>query len=696
MTRAEARKRAVELVSKMTVEEKAGQLLFNCDAIERLGINSYNWWNEALHGVARAGVATVFPQAIGLAASFDPELVGEVADVISTEARAKYNCHVEEKDFGIYKGLTMWSPNINMFRDPRWGRGQETYGEDPFLSSAIGCEFVRGLQGDGEFLKTAACAKHLAVHSGPEKLRHGFDAVCSQQDLFETYLPAFERLVKDADVEGVMGAYNRTNGEVCCAHSQLMDDVLFGRWGFEGYFVSDCGAVCDFHNNHKVTPDGPHSAALALNHGCNINCGNAYANILKALEQGLVTEETVDENLVKAYTTRFLLGEFEENRPYSQIGFEKVDCEEHRLKNLEAARRSLVLLKNDGVLPVSREGLTSVAVIGPNALSQSVLKGNYCGLASEYVTVTDGIRKALPDARVFYAMGTRLFDDNPEHCGGISTAVEAAKRADIAVVCLGLDPDHEGEELGVKNDYCDGGDRTTVALPEIQKKLLSAVCDVCDRVIAVVMQGSCCDIGEELLGRVNALVHAWYPGAQGGAAIAGLILGDFSPSARLPVTFYREDEEIRDICDYDMEGRTYRFNRTEPRFSFGYGLGYSEFEYSEAAVLSKHEEGVTLSVKVTNVGKLDAREITQVYASFTDSRTRTPNFQLCALSSNMIPAGETVSLTLRVSDYWLKAVNEKGERISPDGRLSLFIGGHQPDRRSVELCGECTQIVICG
>ena len=694
MTRETAGKKARELVSKMTVEEKADQLLYCSDPIERLGINGYNWWNEALHGVARAGVATVFPQAIGLAASFDPLLVGEVADVISTEARAKYNCHVEEKDFGIYKGLTMWSPNINIFRDPRWGRGQETYGEDPYLTSAIGCEFVRGLQGDGEFLKAGACAKHLAVHSGPEKLRHSFNAVCTQKDLFETYLPAFEKLVKDAKVEGVMGAYNRTNGEACCAHSQLMDDVLFSQWGFEGYFVSDCGAICNFHKTHKITSDGPHSAALALNHGCNVNCGGAYTNILKALEDGLVTEETIDENLVKALTTRFLLGEFEEKRPYTDIGFEVVDCEEHRQKNLEAARRSLVLLKNDGTLPLKREETKKVAVIGPNAMSRSALSGNYCGFASEYVTVTDGIRKELPDARIFYAMGTRLFDDADGLCGGISTAVEAAKRADTAVVCLGLDPDCEGEELSINNDYCDGGDRTTVALPEIQKKLLSAVCDVCDKVIAVVLQGSCCDIGEALLERVNALVHAWYPGAQGGTAIAELLLGDFSPSARLPVTFYREDDAIKDICDYNMEGRTYRFINTEPRFPFGYGLGYSEFEYTEANLLSKDSEGVTLTVKVTNTGNMDAREITQVYASFTDSRTRTPNFQLCALSSNMIKAGETVSLTLKVSDYWLKAVNEKGERITPDGRMSLFVGGHQPDKKSVELCGECLEIKI--
>lgn len=694
MTREEARNKARELISKMTIEEKADQLLYCSDPIERLGINGYNWWNEALHGVARAGVATVFPQAIGLAASFDPKFVGEIADVISTEARAKYNCHVEEKDFGIYKGLTMWSPNINIFRDPRWGRGQETYGEDPYLTASIGCEFVSGLQGDGEFLKVSACAKHLAVHSGPEKLRHTFNAKCSQKDLFETYLPAFERLVKDAKVEGVMGAYNRTNDEACCAHSQLMDDVLFSQWGFEGYFVSDCGAICNFHKTHMITPDGPHSAALALNHRCNVNCGGAYTNILKALEDGLVTEELIDENLEKALTTRVLLGEFEETRPYLDVDFDLVDCEEHRLKNLEAARRSLVLLKNDGTLPLDREAIKKIAVVGPNAMSRSALSGNYCGLASEYVTVTDGVRKVHPDARIYSAMGTRLFDDDTEHAGGISTAVEAAKRADIAVVCLGLDPDCEGEELSVSNDYCDGGDRTTVALPAIQKKLLSAVCDACDKVIAVVMQGSCCDIGEELLHRVSALVHAWYPGAQGGNAIAELIFGDFSPSGRLPVTFYREDDDIKDICDYSMEGRTYRFINTEPRFSFGYGLGYSGFEYTDATLLSNDGEDITLSVNVTNTGKMDAREITQVYASFTDSRTVTPNFQLCALSSNMIPAKETVSLTLKISDYWLKAVNEKGERINPNGSLSLYVGGHQPDRRSCDLCGECVEIKI--
>ena len=378
MTREEAKKKATELVAKMTTEEKASQLRYDAPAIERLDVPEYNWWNECLHGVARAGTATVFPQAIGLAAMFDDEFLKEIADAISTEARAKYNAFSEEEDRDIYKGLTMWSPNVNIFRDPRWGRGHETYGEDPYLSGKLGKAFVEGLQGNGEHMKVAACAKHFAVHSGPEAIRHSFDAKCSKKDMFETYLPAFETLVKDAKVEAVMGAYNRVEGEPACAHKFLMEDVLRGEWGFEGHYVSDCWAIRDFHENHKVTKNSTESAALALNTGCDVNCGCTYEYILDALREGLITEEAIDRSLIRLFTTRFLLGMFEPCE-YDEIGYSEVESKEHIKLAKKAARKSIVLLKNNGILPLDVTKLNSIGVIGPNANSRASLIGNYHG-----------------------------------------------------------------------------------------------------------------------------------------------------------------------------------------------------------------------------------------------------------------------------------------------------------------------------
>ncbi|MCR5484578.1 MAG: glycoside hydrolase family 3 C-terminal domain-containing protein [Clostridiales bacterium] len=691
MTRETARKKAKELVSKMTLSEKAGQLLFNAPAIPRLGINEYNWWNEALHGVARSDTATVFPQAIGLAATFDSELIYDVSSAISEEGRAKYNESVKLGDRGQYRGLTYWSPNINIFRDPRWGRGQETYGEDPFLTGEIGDAFVRGLQGDGEFLKSAACAKHYAVHSGPEKLRHAFDAVCSKRDLNETYLPAFKRLVTESKVEGVMGAYNRTNGEPCCAHSELMGKILFDEWGFEGYFVSDCGAICDFHKNHCITPDGAHSAALAVKQGCDLNCGSAYSNILKAVDLGLITEDEVAERAVNLFTTRFMLGEFEDKRPYSDIPFEAVDSEKNKELNIKAAEESIVLLKNNGILPLDKSKISSVAVIGPNARSDVALRGNYHGEASQYVRIIDGIRFAVPNAKINYAEGTNIIGFDPT----VSAAAVAAKHSDVSVVCLGLDETVEGEESGVESEYFDHGDRRKISLPEIQEKLLKAVCDTSNNVIVVILAGSAIDIGDELREKVAAELVAWYPGAEGGTALSNIIFGDVSPSGRLPVTFYRNDEKLPDFTDYSMDGRTYRFFKGVPAYPFGFGLSYSDFDYTDARVTDINDDTITLSVDVKNVGKFDSREVTEVYAKFSDSRYRTPEFQLCAIKSAFIKAGDTASLTLKVDRSFIKAFDDDGRRVEPDGEISLFIGGYQPDSRSEALTEKkCIKIKI--
>ena len=690
MTREEARARAKELVARMTLEEKISQMVYDSRSIERLGIKPYNWWNEALHGVARAGLATVFPQAIAMAASFDPELLGKVASAIAEEARAKYNAAQREGDHGIYKGLTFWSPNINIFRDPRWGRGQETYGEDPFLTATMGTAFVKGLQGDGEFLKAAACAKHFAVHSGPKALRHSFNAEVDDHDLFETYLPAFERLVKDSKVEAVMGAYNRVNGEPACGSKRLLCDILRDEWGFEGHVVSDCGAIADFHNNHRVTSSAPESAAMAIKAGCDLNCGCVYAsgNILVALKKGMISEEDIDRSVIRLMTTRFLLGEFENERPYADIPLEVVDCPEHQMLNLELARESIVLLKNaDSILPLDASKLKSVAVIGPIAKSIKVLEGNYCGTAGEYVTIADGIRRYLPGARVNVVMGSHLYRDRTEGTSEpddrISEAVAYARLADLTILCVGLDPTIEGEEGDASNEYA-AGDKHNLLLPKNQQNLVDAVCRVTDRVIVVATAGSCLDLGIAN-DHAKAILHAWYPGARGGEAVADILFGRVSPSGRLPVTFYHESNSIPDITDYCMDGRTYRYLKEKPLYPFGYGLSYTTFSYNDFEI-TPAEGGYRVSVKVTNTGCRAGREVVQVYAKMRDSRYPAPNYQLCGIGSVTLNPGETAQIEIPVSQYWLKVVTDKGERVEPNEGITLYVGGHQPDDYSCQLC----------
>ncbi|MGI6771970.1 MAG: glycoside hydrolase family 3 protein [Clostridiales bacterium] len=698
MNREQAKKKAAELLSKMTVEEKISQLVYDSRSVERLGIPSYNWWNEALHGVARAGLATVFPQAIGMAASFDAELLKEVATAISDEARAKYNAAKEEGDHGIYKGLTFWSPNINIFRDPRWGRGQETYGEDPYLTAEMGTAFVKGLQGDGEFMKAAACAKHYAVHSGPEKGRHGFNAEVDDKDLYETYLPAFERLVKDAKVEAVMGAYNRVNGEPACGNRRLIQDILRGDWKFEGHFVSDCGAIADFHKNHKVTSFADESAAMAIKAGCDLNCGCVYAsgNILLALEKGLLTEEDIDRAVLRLLTTRALLGMFEEKEPYKDIPLEVIDCPEHQKLNRKMAQESIVLLKNDGILPLDPAQLKTVAIIGPVAQSYSVLKGNYCGSAGEYITLADGIRRMLPDARINVVPGSELYRDKSEsNCqpnDGVSQAVAYARRADLTILCVGLDPTIEGEEGVEAREYADG-DKHNLLLPKSQQSLVEAVCQVTDCLIVISTAGSCIDLGVANT-KANAILHAWYPGARGGEAVADILFGHVSPSARLPLTFYYNDNNIPDITDYRMDGRTYRYIKEKPLYPFGFGLSYTTFSYSDFEA-KKTDDGLIASVSVTNTGSRPGREVVQIYAKMLDSRYKTPNYQLCGIGSVTLKPGESAKVEIPISEYWLKVVTDEGKRVTPDGSIILYAGGHQPDEYSNRLCGtKCLELRV--
>lgn len=687
-----AEEAARELVGKMTLEEKASQLRYQAPAIPRLHIPAYNWWNEALHGVARGGTATVFPQAIGMAASFNTQLMEQAADVISTEGRAKYHAYSEEGDRDIYKGLTFWSPNVNIFRDPRWGRGHETYGEDPYLAAEMGKAFVRGLQGEGKYLKTAACAKHFAVHSGPEKLRHEFDARVSQKDLYETYLPAFEALVKEADVEAVMGAYNRTNGEPCCGSQTLLRKILRGEWGFSGHVVSDCWAIKDFHENHRVTTTATQSAAMALKAGCDVNCGVTYLYLLKAYEDGLVTEEEITEAAVHLFTTRFLLGLFAETE-WDGIGYEVVDCKEHQLKNEEMARESCVLLKNDGILPLNRDAVKTIGVVGPNADSRLALIGNYHGTASEYITVLEGIRReAGEDIRILYSEGCHLWRDRVEGLAfandRISEAVITARHSDVVILCLGLDETLEGEEGDAGNPMGDAGDKSDLNLPKSQQELLKAVAETGKPVILCMLAGSAIDL-TYADGHVNAILQAWYPGARGGKAVAELLFGKASPCGKLPVTFYKNSEDLPPFENYSMKNRTYRYMETEPLYPFGYGLTYGDLSVTKAVMAEPlSENGTVLTVEIKNEGKRTVKEVVQVYVKNLDSQDAVPNFSLCAFQKVECGPGERKTLSLSINSQSFTVVKEDGSRAADGTRFQLFVGTSQPDERSRVLTGK--------
>ncbi len=706
--RTTAQQRARELVGKMTLEEKASQLKYDAPAIPRLGVPAYNWWNEGLHGVARAGVATVFPQAIAIGAAFDTDLAEKVGDTIAEEGRAKYNAYVKENDRDIYKGLTFWSPNVNIFRDPRWGRGHETYGEDPYLTGELGKAFVDGIQGDGEYLKAAACAKHFAVHSGPEAVRHKFDAKASKKDMRETYLPAFEKLVKDADVEGVMGAYNRTNGEPCCGSKTLMQDILRDEWGFDGYYVSDCWAVRDFHTNHMVTDTAEESAALALKTGCDVNCGNTYLHMMKAYEQGLVSEEDITLAAERLFTTRFMLGLFDETE-YDKIGYDRIECREHLALADRATAESVVLLKNNGILPLEKKKLKAVGVIGPNANSRAALIGNYHGTSSRYITVLEGIQDCMgEDVRVFYSEGCHLFKDRVENLGlrqdRISEAVAVAKNSDVVVLCLGLDETLEGEEGDTGNSYA-SGDKVDLLLPEVQRELLEAVVAAGKPVILVNMTGSAMDLryAQE---HCAAIVQAWYPGARGGRVVADILTGEISPSGKLPVTFYRDTEELPDFEDYSMKGRTYRYFTGEVLYPFGYGLTYGSAEISGVKLsgqeLADGSEARlpggsfdSLEVTVSNTGDRDVEEVVQVYIKALDSADATPNERLCGFARVSVKTGGQVVVQVPVDRDALTVINDEGEKVSGGSRYAVSVGFGQSDARTEELTGKkCRKMIL--
>lgn len=692
---AEYRKRAAELVSKMTLKEKISQMLSWAPAIERLGIPAYNWWSEGIHGVGRAGTATVFPQAIGMAAAFDPDMMHKVGETVGVEARGKYNMCRSYGDRDIYKGLTVWAPNINIFRDPRWGRGHETYGEDPYLTSRLGVNFVEGMQGDDpDYLQAAACAKHFAVHSGPEDQRHYFNAEVNQQDLWETYLPAFRALVEEAGVEAVMGAYNRTNGEPCCGSKTLLKDILRGKWHFQGHVTSDCWAIKDFHEGHMVTDAPVDSVSLAVNNGCDLNCGNLYVYLEQAVAEGKVKEETIDECVTHLFTTRFKLGMFDEDDkvPYNKLGHDAVDTAASKAFNLEVAEKILVLLKNkDNILPLDKSKLKSIAVVGPNADSRKALVGNYEGTASRYFTVLDGLHEYLgDDVQIRYSEGCHLYADKLNGLAQEGELISEVKgvcaESDVVICCLGLDSGLEGEEGDQGNQFA-SGDKPNLNLPGHQEEILRVCLDSGKPVIVVVLSGSALAINTAE-NEAAAVLQAWYPGAMGGLAVARALFGEVNPQGKLPVTFYHSDADLPSFTDYAMKGRTYRYIETEPLYPFGYGLSYTRFTFNDAAVSAgtAGPDGVDVSVTVRNEGSRAGTETVEVYVKA--ERPGTPNAQLKGLAKVSLQPGEEQRVTVHLPLAALALCDEAGVSQVLPGDYTLWVGGSQPDTRSITLTGQ--------
>ena len=679
------RERAEALVDEMTTEEQASQLRYDAPSIERLGIPAYNWWNEGVHGLARSGVATMFPQAIGLAAMFDTELTGKAASITSEEARAKYNEYTKWEDRDIYKGLTLWAPNINIFRDPRWGRGHETYGEDPFLTAENGKAYVKGLQGDGKVLKTAACAKHFAVHSGPEAIRHEFNAEASAKDIEETYLPAFEALVKEAKVESVMGAYNRMNGEAACASKFLMGKLR--EWGFDGYFVSDCWAIRDFHEHHGLTRNPVESAALALKAGCDVNCGCTYVNLLAALDEGLITKEDIRTACIHIMSTRIRLGMFDKSTEYDNIPYSRVACSENKAVSLECAEKSMVLLKNNGILPLDESKIHTIAVIGPNSDSRIALEGNYCGTADRYITFLEGIQDRF-SGRVLYSEGCHLYKDRTSGLAmagdRYAEAEAAASNSDAVILCLGLDATIEGEEGDTGNEFS-SGDKNDLRLPESQRILIERVAKLGKPMILVCAAGSAINAGSE----ADAIIHAWYPGSEGGKALAEIIFGDISPSGKLPVTFYEGIDKLPEFTDYSMKNRTYRYAENNILYPFGYGLTYGNVKCTSL----EYKDGKAF-VTAENTGSVFTEDVVQLYIK-DYSENAVPNVSLCGFRRISAKPGEKISVEIPVPERAFTAVDENGVRKVFGSRFTLYAGTHQPDPISSRLSGnECISAEI--
>ena len=664
-------KRAQKLIAQLTIEEKASLMMHDSQPVEALGIPAYNWWNEALHGVARNGKATVFPMPVAMAASFDEPLVNKVFTAVSDEARVKNRQALESGRVGWYQGVTFWTPNINIFRDPRWGRGMETYGEDPYLTGTLGMAVVRGLQGPStaEVLKAHACAKHFAVHSGPEWNRHSYNAEVSERDLRETYLPAFKDLVTKADVQEVMIAYNRFRGEPCGASNYLVNTILRGEWGYKGIVLSDCWAIADFYEEgrHGFSPDGPHAAAAAVHNGTDLNCGDTYRFIPEAVRQGLLDEKDVDRSLERLLAARIRLGELDGNvEPWASLPDEIVEGEEHRALSLKMAQESIVLLQNrDDVLPLDPKA--RIALVGPNANDREMLWGNYNPVPEHSVTLLDALKERVEN--LVYYKGCELVGDD--------ISAERLDEYDVVVFAGGISPKLEGEEMDVPLPGFKGGDRESIELPEVQRHLLQALHYAGKKVVLVNFSGSAMGLEPETQS-CDAILQAWYPGQEGGTAIANVLFGDVAPSGKLPVTFYKNVEQLPDFEDYAMKGRTYRFFEGEPLFPFGFGLSYTTFAYGKAQV-----KGDQLVLEVSNIGPVDADEVVQLYVR-RPADTEGPRKTLRAYKRVHVPSGQSVEVSLPLTEETFLWWDEARQRMVPQkGEWELLYGGNSRDLNSL-------------
>jgi beta-glucosidase len=686
--------RVRDLVSRLSLAEKIQEMRNGAAAIPRLGIPAYDYWNECLHGVARAGVATVFPQSIGMAATWDVPLVHSEADVIATEARAKHNDYAAKHngDSARYYGLTFWTPNINIFRDPRWGRGQETYGEDPFLTARLGVAFIRGLQGDDpEYVKAMACAKHFAVHSGPEATRHEFDADAPERDFYETYLPQFEAAVREGHVGAVMGAYNSVYGRPACANPLLLTKILRRDWGFDGHVVSDCGAIYDIFANHHFAATPEAAAAAAVQAGDDLCCGVDYNSLVRAVKEGLISEKEIDVAVGRLLDARFRLGLFDPPAkvPFARIPISENDTPAHETLALKVARESIVLLKNTGVLPLNRAKIKRIAVIGANADSVPVLLGNYNGKPARPVTILAGIKKAAgTNIQVIYEPGCPLA---LSQAGGETDAaswikaVQAAWKADAVIYVGGISPQLEREEAKVTYEGFSGGDRTRIELPEVQTQLLQALEASGRPVVFVNCSGSAMAIPWET-DNLPAIVQAWYPGEQGGRAVAEVLFGDVNPAGRLPVTFYRSTANLPAFDDYSMDNRTYRFFQGTPLFAFGHGLSYTKFDYRGAqlnATSFSALDTVMVSFTVKNSGRSDGDEVAQVYFRHATSAPSQAKLALCGFVRIPLAQDQAAHITLSVPvERFRHWDNIKKHYAVEPGRYEILIGAASDDIRA--------------
>jgi beta-glucosidase len=679
--------RVQDLLSRLTIQEKLGQFIHPVNAIPRLGIPAYNFWSEGLHGVGRNGRATVFPQAIGMSATWNPALVKAMGAATGDEGRAKF--HETLRTYGetnLYQGLTFWSPNVNIFRDPRWGRGQETWGEDPFLTGELGAAFVRGLQGDNpKYLKAAACAKHFAVHSGPEKTRHSFNAQVSHYDLHATYLPAFKKLVTEVDVEAVMGAYNRVLDEPCCTSKLLLQDILRAEWGFSGHVVSDCLALSDIHGGHHYTSTPVESAALALKAGCDISCGCTYDQLGEALEQGLVSLADIDLALSRTLATRFKLGLFdpEEQVAYAATPMSVVGSKKHRELAYRAALQSAVLLKNKNeILPISPQ-VKSIFVTGPAAASLDVLLGNYYGVNDRMTTLLEGIVGRLPEGiKLEYRPGCQW---TQESLAPLNWAETEAASADLTIVCAGTSPLMEGEE-GESILTAESGDRAKIELPAVQQKFIRNLAERGARIVLVLTGGSPIALGE-IAEMVEAILFVWYPGQEGGRAVASLLFGDAVPSGKLTVTFPKATADLPPFDDYSMAGRTYRYATREPLYPFGFGLSYTRFEYLGLKLSPSRASasGFRATVTLKNIGAVTADEVIQLYLRALETRLPAPISQLIGFQRVKLKAGQSKTIHFNITPEMLMLFDEDGQQRLESGKFRLIAGGCSPGARGLVL-----------